>query len=133
MDHDNSIVGAVRNLGSDLASIFKSEISSAKAELQDSIAKVGKGAGLFGGAGLIGIFAAEFLLLALLFGLIALGVRAWLASLIVAVILIVVAGILAMMGKKNVADAAAAPARAAERVKEDAQTIKDDVKHIAKR
>lgn len=133
MENDNSIVGAVKNLASDLSQIFKSEISSAKAELQDSIAKIGKGAGLFGGAGLIGIFAAEFLLLALLFGLIALGLRAWLAALIVGVMLVVVAGVLAMMGKKNVADAAGAPARTAERVKDDAQTIKNDVKQIGRR
>ena len=133
MENDNSIVGAVKNLGSDLSHIFKSEITSAKAELQDSISKIGKGAGLFGGAGLIGIFAAEFLLLALMFGLIAMGLRAWLAALIVGVVLIAAAGVLAMMGRKNVADAAAAPSRAAERVREDAAIIKDDVKHIARR
>ena len=130
---DNSIVGAVRTLGSDLAQIFKSEIASAKAELQASISKMGKGAGLFGGAGLLGIFAAQFLLLALMFGLIAMGLRAWLAALIVGVILVAVAGALAMMGKKNVADASAAPARTAERIKGDAEVIKDDVKRIARR
>lgn len=132
MEND-SIVGAVKTLGSDLSHIFKSEISSAKAELQDSISKMGKGAGLFGGAGLIGIFAAEFLLLALMFGLIATGLRAWLAALIVGVILLVGAGVLAMMGKKNVADAAGAPSRTADRIKEDAATIKEDVKHVARR
>jgi nitrate/nitrite transporter NarK len=133
MDNDHSIVGAVKNLGSDLAQIFKSELTLAKAELQDSISKMGKGAGLFGGAGLVGIFAAEFLLLALLFGLMALGLRAWLAALLVGVILLVAAGVLAMMGKKNVSDAAGAPSRTAERIKEDAATIKEDVKHVARR
>lgn len=133
MDSDNSIVGAVKKLGLDLSSIFRSEIDSAKAELQNSMAKMGKGAGLFGGAGLIAIFGAEFILLALMFGLIALGLRAWLAALIVGVILLAIAGVLAMLGKKNVTDAAGAPARTKERVKADAETIRQDMKDITHR
>jgi len=57
--------------------------------------------------------------------LLALAMPAWLAALIVAVVLLAVAGIAAMMGKKKVAEAAPpTPERAIDSVKQDVATVK---------
>jgi uncharacterized membrane protein YqjE len=124
---DRSIGEIVKDLSSDLSHLVSSEIALAKTELQANIARLGTGAGLFGGAGVIGLFAVEFILLALMFGLVAAGLRAWLAALIVGLVLGAVAAVLAMRGKKSVAGASVAPTHAIQHVKNDVEAIKTEV------
>lgn len=127
---DHSIPEIVRELSSDLSNLVRSEVALAKAELQENISRLGTGAGLFGGAGVAGLFAAEFVLLAVMFGLVRAGVPEWLSAVIVAVALGIVAGVLAMRGKKNVSGASLAPARTIEHVRNDFHVIKDDVDQL---
>jgi uncharacterized membrane protein YqjE len=127
---NHSIPEIVRELSSDLSNLVRSEVTLAKAELQENISRLGTGAGLLGGAGIAGLFAAEFVLLAIMFGLVRAGVPAWLSALIVAVALGIVAGVLAMRGKKNVSGASLAPARTIEHVRTDLRVIKDDVDQL---
>jgi uncharacterized membrane protein YqjE len=127
---NHSIPEIVRELSSDLSNLVRSEVTLAKAELQENISRLGTGAGLLGGAGIAGLFAAEFVLLAIMFGLVRAGVPAWLSALIVAVALGIVAGVLAMRGKKNVSGASLAPTRTIEHVRTDLRVIKDDVDQL---
>ena len=129
---DRSITDVVKNLVADISHLFRSEIALAKTEMQANIARVGTGAGLFGGAGIVGLFGLEFLLLAAMFGLIAAGLGAWIAALIVGVILFAIGGVLAARGKKAVS-AGIAPTHAIEHAKQDVAAIKADLKDLRSR
>jgi hypothetical protein len=124
---DRPLADVAKDLGSDFSHLIRSELNLVKAELQQNMSRLGTGAGLFGGAGVIGLFALEFLLLALMFGLIALGLKAWLAALVVGVVLGIVAAVLAARGKKTVEGTSVAPAHAIEQIKTDARAIKAEV------
>ena len=124
---DRSIAEVIKSLGTDFAQLVRDEIALAKNEMQGSIARIGTGAGLFGGAGIVGLFAVEFLLLALMFGLIALGVHAWLSALIVSIVLFVIGAVLAMSGKKAVSNINVVPTHTIEHVKADVAAIKADI------
>lgn len=127
---DRPIGEVLKNLADDLTRLFRGELALLKAELQQNIAKLGTGAGLLGGAGVVGLFALEFLLLALMFGLAALGLQIWVAALIVGIVLAIVAAVLAFSGKKNVANASVAPNETIEQVRTDAAVIKHDVERM---
>ncbi|AWB85203.1 phage holin family protein [Mycetocola zhujimingii] len=92
----------------DISTLFRQEVELAKAELSDSAKKAGKGAGMFGGAGVAGFLALMFLSIALWWGLGYLMGNVW-SALIVAVIWGIVAAILAMRGKKEVEEIQGAP------------------------
>ena len=89
----------VSDISSDLTTLIKQEMDLAKAELKEEMGKAGKGAGMLGGAGVAANLVLVFLSLALMFLL-----DNWmpieLAALIVAVLWGIVAGVLAMSGKK---------------------------------
>ena len=123
----------LKTLGDDLKRLVREEMTLLKRELQENLTRLGTGAGLLGGAGVIGLFALLFLLLAVMFGLAAAGLQLWLAALIVGIALAVVAGVLAMGGKKSVSSAHIAPEETIEQVKTDAAVIKHDVDHMRSR
>jgi len=125
-------IGSLKNLTSDLGQLVRSEIALAKSELHDSVVRVGTGAGLFGGAGVVGLFAVEFLLLAAMFGIAAV-TSLWLGALVVGVVLGIIGAVLAMSGKKKLQSAGEGPAHAIEQIKSDAKVIKADVERAARR
>ncbi|HOI03335.1 MAG TPA: phage holin family protein, partial [Dermatophilaceae bacterium] len=84
----------------------------------------GKGAGMFAGAAFFGLFGLGFLLTALAWGLVALGLATWLAFLIVAVLLFIGAAVLALVGKKALAHADPTPKRAISEAQQTIATIK---------
>ena len=79
----------------DLSSIMRSEIALAKAEIGADAKRAGAGAGLFAAAGLFAFLALILLLIAAAYGLVAAGLDPWLAFLIVAGTLLVLAVIMA--------------------------------------
>jgi hypothetical protein len=96
----------------------------AKAELTEKGKRAGIGAGMFGGAGLLGLYAVGALTACLILAL-AEAVDGWLAALIVAAVYGVIAGGLALSGKEQVSRATPpAPEQATESVKEDVQWAK---------
>ena len=127
---DRSLADIAKDLSGDLSRLVHTEIALAKTEIQQNVARLGTGAGLLGGAGFIGVFALEFVLLALMFGLTALGLRLWLSALIVAVVLGIVAAVMVMTGKKKMQGASLAPTHAIEQMKSDVETIKNDLKNV---
>ena len=92
----------------DISTLFRQEVELAKAELTVSAKKAGKGAGMFGGAGLTGLFALLFLSLAAMWGLGTLIGVGW-SSLIIAVVYGVVALVLFLRGKKELKQIQGAP------------------------
>jgi Flp pilus assembly protein TadB len=106
----------------DLSTLFRQEVALAKAELTDSAKKAGKGAGMFGGAGLAGFFTLLFLSIAAWWGLGYLVGNAW-SAVIIAVVYAIVAAILALQGRKAMKQVNGAP-QTVETVKEVPQTLK---------
>jgi hypothetical protein len=106
----------------DLSTLFRQEVALAKAELTDSAKKAGKGAGMFGGAGLAGFFTLLFLSIAAWWGLGYLVGNAW-SALIIAVVYAIVAAILAARGRREIKQINGAP-QTVETVKEVPQTLK---------
>lgn len=86
------------------STLVRTEVQLAKAEIQETVKDVGKGAGLFGGAGVTALYGVGALIATAILGL-ATVVDAWLAALIVTVVLFAVAAVLALAGKKKVAQA----------------------------
>jgi hypothetical protein len=114
----------VRQLSEQTSALARKEVELAKAELALKGKRAGIGAGMFGGAGLFGLYAfgalTAFLILAL-----ATAMAAWLAALIVAVVYAGIAGVLALTGKTKVQQATPpVPEQATESVKEDVQWAK---------
>ncbi len=133
MHSNRSLPEIVKDLSADLGQLIHSEIALAKSEIQENVARLGTGAGLLGGAGVAGLFALEFVLLAIMFGLVAAGLNTWLAALVVAVALGVIAALMAMRGKSKVANASVVPSATIENVKRDVAAIKNDVTDLRSR
>lgn len=100
---DSPAVGdIIKNITDDVKHLVQNEIELAKAELVPSAKKAGIGAGMLGGAGYFGINGLLLLYVAAALGLAALGLPLWLSFLIVAAVLLLVAGILALIGLRQV-------------------------------
>jgi hypothetical protein len=114
----------VADATNDMSSIARSEIALAKAEITADAKQAGKGAGMFAGAGVMGFLGLVLLLFAVVYGLVAAGLSVWLSFLIVAVVLFVVAGILALVGKKAVSKVQGKPERTIVTTQETIAAIK---------
>jgi len=96
-----SIGGLVADISNDLSTLMRQEVALAKAEVQESAKRAGKGAGLLAGAGVAGHFLLLFLSLTLWMVLMyLLDDWAW-SALIVAVLWGIVAAVLALVGRKQ--------------------------------
>jgi uncharacterized membrane protein YqjE len=117
---DRSLGQVVSDLGTDLSTLMKQEVELAKAELKEEVSKVGKGAGMLGGAGFAGSFVLLFLSLALTFLL-----DDWLpieaAALITAGVWAVVAAVLALVGRKELQESNPQLPKTQQTLKEDVQ------------
>ncbi|GAA2092362.1 hypothetical protein GCM10009841_01260 [Microlunatus panaciterrae] len=92
----------VKNITDDVKILVQGEIDMAKAELAPSAKNAGVGAGLFGAAGYFGLNALTLLYIAGALGIAALGLPIALGFVIMAVILLVIAAILALVGRAAV-------------------------------
>src|ERR671934_950876 len=121
---DPSVAELVKELSEQTSRLARQEVELAKAELAVKGKRAGMGAGMFGGAGLLGLYALGALTAAIIFAL-ATAVAGWLAALIVAVVYGAIAGVLALNGKTKVAQATPpVPEQATESVKEDVRWAK---------
>jgi hypothetical protein len=95
-----SVGELVGEVSRDLSTLVRQEIELAKAEAKQSAQRAGKGAGLFGGAGVAGHMVLLFLSLALWWALGTVMGLGW-SGLVVAAVWAVIAAVLAMRGKKE--------------------------------
>jgi len=121
---DASIAELVKQLSEQSSRLARQEVELAKAEMTVKGKQAGIGAGMFGGAGMVGLYALGALIAAAILAL-ATAVAPWLAALIVAVVLAAIAGVLALQGKNKVQQATPpVPEQATESVKEDVEWAK---------
>jgi uncharacterized membrane protein YhiD involved in acid resistance len=130
---DRSLGKIVKDLTADLSSLFRSEIALLKLEIKDMVAKLGGGVAMFAGALFLGLIGLAFLFVTAVLGLVALGVPAWVSSLIVTVVLFIGAGVLAMMGKKKFAAVKFVPSESVEHIKSDIEVLKADIARVRSR
>ncbi len=129
---DRPIPVLLRELGDEIATLVRQEFELAKVEIAEKAKPAAVSVGMFGGTALfaLGAFGA---LTAFLIALIALALPVWAAALIVTVVYGIVAGVLAMTGKKKLQEAAPlVPEQTAQTVKEDIEWAKTRAKSGAR-
>lgn len=108
--------------------LARQEIELAKAEMAVKGKRIGIGASAFSIAGLLGLLALGTLTAAAVLGL-ATGMEGWLAALIVAVVYLLAAGAMALVGRSRVqAGTPPVPEQTMESVKEDIEETKQKAK-----
>jgi Putative Actinobacterial Holin-X, holin superfamily III len=113
----------VQQLAKETSTLVRQEIELAKAEVTEKGRQAGKGAGMFGAAGIIALLALGALTAAAILAL-DLAVAGWLAALIVAAVYGATAGLLALAGKGRVQEATPPAPQTVETVKEDIEWAK---------
>jgi hypothetical protein len=104
------------------------ELELAKLEMAEKGKRAGLGVGMFGGAGVVGLYALGALTAAIVLVL-ATAMTGWLAALIVAVAYAAVAGGLVLLGRSEARRATPpVPQQASESVKEDVRWAKTKAK-----
>ena len=113
----------VGDITQDMSTLIRQEMDLATSEMKREVAKLGKGAGMFGGAGATGYLTLIFLSFALTYLL-----DNWmpieLAALIVAALWGIVAAVLAMRGRKELQEADPQLPKTQQSLKEDVQWAK---------
>lgn len=120
---DRSLGAVVRDLVDDIRTLIRSEIALAKLEIRNSIAGVGGAAGMFTVAGFMAAIAGLLLIVTLILVL-ALWMPAWVATLIVAILLLAGAGALVFAGKNRLQRTAVVPAATIESVRTDLEAMR---------
>ncbi|HEX8347973.1 MAG TPA: phage holin family protein [Actinoplanes sp.] len=126
--HDASTGELVSRLAEQVSTLVRDELALAREEMVQKGKRAGTGAGLLGGAGVLALYGlgALFVTLALVLDI---WLPAWAAALIVAVLLFAVAGVVAMMGKKQVQQATPpAPTEAARSAAADVDAAKTAIR-----
>jgi membrane protein implicated in regulation of membrane protease activity len=95
-----SVGTLVQSAMADVSTLIRGEVELAKAEIGRSAKKAGIGAGAFGAAGIVLAFSAFFFFIALAEFLTWLGLARWISYLIVWFLLVLVAALAALFGKK---------------------------------
>jgi uncharacterized membrane protein YqjE len=118
----------VKQLSEQTTTLVRKEIELAKAELAEKGKVAGQGAGMFGGAAVVGLLAAGTLT-ALILALLDKAMEFWVAALIVTIVYCAIAAVLAMTGRDRVKQGMPpAPEQTVETVKEDVQWAKSQAK-----
>ncbi|MET9622810.1 phage holin family protein [Streptomyces sp. NPDC006464] len=122
---DEPVGELVKQASDQFSRLMREELALARAEMTEKGRRLGRGGGLFGGAGLSAALAAQALVAT---AVIALGLvwPLWLSALVVTVALFALAGVLAAVGKKQVGRASpVTPEQTVDSVKADITTIKE--------
>ncbi|MDF2740267.1 MAG: hypothetical protein K0S88_1635 [Actinomycetia bacterium] len=125
---DRSLPELLKQLSQETTQLVHQELELAKAELQQKGKEAGAGAGMFGGAGALGLAALGALTACFILALNAV-MPAWLAALIVAVVYGIIAFVLVKQGQARVKRAVPPiPEQTIETVKEDVEWAKTQMR-----
>jgi hypothetical protein len=118
-----SLGDLVGDVMADLSALMRKEVELAKAEVRESGKRVGKGAGMYAGAGIAGHFVLLFLSLALWWALGTYLVGLGWSAVILAVIWAIIGAVLAVQAKKQIESMRGMP-QTAETLREIPPTLK---------
>jgi Flp pilus assembly protein TadB len=123
---EKSVSALVKQGSEQISQLVRQEMQLAQAELAQKGRRAGIGGGLFGAAALAAFFGAAALVVTVIA---ALPLSVWAASLVVAGALLVLAGVLGLLGRRQLSRAVPpVPGEAVESVKDDLETIKERAK-----
>ncbi|MEU0249169.1 phage holin family protein [Streptomyces sp. NPDC006235] len=115
----------VQRASQQLSQLVRDEMRLAQAEMTEKGKRFGKGGGLFGGAGLVGVLTLQALVVTVIAAL-SLTMDVWLAALIVTGVLAAVTALMAALGKQQVGKASPpTPERTMDSVKADVAEVKE--------
>ncbi len=118
-----STADLVRRAAEQMSTLVRDELALARAEMSEKAGRAGRGVGIVGGAGLVSLYG----ILAVLAGIVLLLARvmpAWGAALLVGIVLLVVAGVLALVGRAQVQQATPpVPQEAVDGLRADIDTV----------
>jgi putative superfamily III holin-X len=123
-DQDRPLGELVQDLSRQTSTLIRQEMRLAQAELAEKGRHASKGAGMFGGAGLVALYGVGALVAAAILGL-ATVLEPWIAAAAIGLALLLVAGILALTGKRELEEAGPPkPEQALDSVQRDIETVK---------
>jgi membrane protein len=123
-EDDKPLGELVQDLSRQTSTLIRQEMRLAQAELAEKGRHAGKGAGMFGGAGLVALYGVGALIAAAILGL-ATVFEPWIAAAAIGVALLLIAGILALTGKKEIDEMGPPkPELAMESMQRDVETVK---------
>jgi len=115
----------VKQLSEQVSTLVRDELKLAQLEMTRKGKQAGVGAGLLGGGGLIALYGVGCLIACVIIAISG-AVAAWLAALIVGVVLLIIAGVAAMMGKGRLKKATPpVPKEAVGSIKADVEEIRE--------
>jgi Putative Actinobacterial Holin-X, holin superfamily III len=114
----------VKQLAEETSTLVRQELELARAEMTQKGKQAGLGLGELGGAGIVALYALGALTACLIAAL-ALAMPVWLAALIVAVVYGIIAGVLALIGRRQLQSTSLTPERTQQTVKEDVEWAKN--------
>jgi hypothetical protein len=123
---DASLGELVATATRDLSSLMRQEVELAKVEIKRDVIAAGKGAGMFGGAGITGLFALLFLSVSAAYGIASIGrfdVPLGCGFFAVGALYLLLAAVLALKGKRSLAKVGP-PEKTIETLKDDAAWAK---------
>jgi len=121
---ERSLSTLLSDLAGETAELFRHELALFKAEMQEKMSRAGVGAAALAAAALIAFSGWLFLLLAAVYAL-AIVVPPWAAALIVGVLVLAIAGVLALIGKNRIQADSLTPERTLRSLREDRAWIKE--------
>jgi uncharacterized membrane protein YqjE len=123
---ERSVGELVSELTDEVKRLVRDEIQLARFELRHKGRRMGTGAGLLGMAGLFALFGTATLIAAAVLAL-ALVMPAWLSALLIGGVLLLVAGLAALVGRKEVTQAGPVLKEVIEGIRQDVVTVKQGV------
>ena len=121
---ERSIAELFGKLSAETSTLIRQEMELARAELTEKGKEAGKGAGLFGGAGAVGLLGAGALTAGIVL-LLDLAIAAWLAAILVGLVYVAVAAFLGLQGRDRMKRATPpVPEQTVDTVKEDVEWAK---------
>ena len=108
-----------------LSSLLHNEIALARADISQRLSRAGVGLGFLAGAFLLALVALQVLAGAAVAGLVHGGMAIWAAALSVGVIVLLIAGIFAAIGKARMSADALKPQRSLDNLERDAEAVKE--------
>jgi len=124
-NHELSTGELVKQLSEQVSVLVRDELKLARLEMTRKGKRAGAGAGMLGAGGLIALYAVACLLACAVIAL-SKTLQAWLAALIVGVVLLAVSTVVARLGKRRLREATPpVPEEAAGSVKADIEEIRE--------
>ena len=100
-DPQPSVGELVRRASENVSTLVRAEIELAKTELSSTVKRAGIGGGMLAAAGVILLFSVPFLFVVIAEVLVAIGLPRWLSYLIVWVLFLIIAAVLALIGRRQ--------------------------------